>query len=253
MEQIKKFFFSDRAMLALVVLNTISIFVGGFYPESYIFTILDSIFTVLFLLEVIVKVRNLSWKGYWKDGWNRFDFIITVLALPSLANLFMEGGIATNILLTMRVLRIFKSFRLFRFIPNIGSILKGIQLAIKASFVVAVGVTVLLLILSILTSALFGSFVPEYFGNPGIALYSTFRLFTVEGWFDIPDLIAARSSAAMAIVARVFFSIELFIGGILGMSLINSIFVDAAVSDNNDEVMAKLESIEKEIKELKKD
>jgi len=247
-----RFFLDDRVMLALVILNTFSIFVGGFFAESFLFTVLDSIFTLLFLLEVIVKVREWSWRKYWSDGWNKFDFIITVIALPSLLNLFITGSIATNVLLAFRVLRVFKSFRLFKFIPNISSILKGIRLAMKASFVVAVGVAVLLLVLSILTSALFGALAPEYFGNPGLALYSTFKLFTVEGWFDIPDLIAQRSSEAMALFARIYFSIELFIGGVLGMSLINSIFVDAAVSDNNDDVMDKLDRIEEAINELKK-
>lgn len=36
------------------------------------------------------------------------------------------------------------------------------------------------------------------------------------------------------------------------MSLLNSVFVDAMVSDNNEEVIAKLDRIEKELQELKK-
>jgi len=237
-------------MMGLVILNTLSIFVGGYYSDVFAFTLLDSIFTVLFIVEVLVKVREWGWKEYWADGWNRFDFVITMVAIPSLVNMFVHISIPTNILLAFRVLRVFKSFRLFKFIPNIKDVLKGIKLAIRASLVVAVGVAVLLLVMSILTSALFGQVAPEYFGSPGLALYSTFRLFTVEGWYDIPDLIAERSSAAMATFARVFFSIELFVGGVMGMSLINSIFVDAAVSDNNDEVIDKLNALEKKLDEL---
>lgn len=36
------------------------------------------------------------------------------------------------------------------------------------------------------------------------------------------------------------------------MSFINSIFVDAMVADNNDEVMQKLDEMQKSIEELKK-
>lgn len=111
---------------------------------------------------------------------------------------------------------------------------------------------ILLLVLSILTSALFGNFAPEFFENPGLSLYSTFRMFTIEGWYEIPDLIATRSSEGMAIFARIYFTVELFVGGILGMSLINSIFVDAAVSDNNEEVIQKLNNIESYLKDLSK-
>lgn len=51
--------------------------------------------------------------------------------------------------------------------------------------------------------------------------------------------------------ARIYFAVLVFIGGILGMSLINSVFVDAMVEDNNDDVLEKLEHIEKELRELK--
>ena len=241
----RRFFLNDTIILLLVILNTLSVFIGGWYPQNYAFTIADCIFTLLFLIEVIVKIREYGWKDYWKDGWNKFDFIITVIAVPSLFNLVIPGAIPSNVLLAFRVLRVFKVFRLFRFIPNISDILKGIRLAMKASFVVTIGVAVLLLVLSILTSAIFGSFAPEYFENPGLALYSTFRMFTIEGWYEIPDLISTRSSEGMAVFARIYFALELFIGGILGMSLINSIFVDAAVSDNNEEVLEKLDRIEK--------
>jgi voltage-gated sodium channel len=42
-------------------------------------------------------------------------------------------------------------------------------------------------------------------------------------------------------------------GGIIGMSFINSVFVDAMVSDNNDEVEAKLDEINKKLTELTKE
>lgn len=250
---VKRFFLSDRAVLILVLLNTLSVFAGGYFPDSSVFTLLDSVFTLLFIVEAAVKIREAGWRRYWKDGWNRFDFIVTIIAVPSLINLVTAGLLATNALLVLRVLRIFKVFRLFRFIPNMTSLLKGVVLAMKASFVVTIGVAVLLLVLSVLTSAMFGQYAPEYFGTPGEALYSTFRLFTVEGWYEIPDLIADRSSAAIGVLAKIYFAMELFIGGVLGMSLINSIFVDAAVSDNNDDVKKDLKEIREILERMNKD
>ena len=55
----------------------------------------------------------------------------------------------------------------------------------------------------------------------------------------------------MALV-RFYFCLLLIFGGIIGMSFINSIFVDAMVADNNDEVMQKLDEMQKSIEELKK-
>ena len=48
------------------------------------------------------------------------------------------------------------------------------------------------------------------------------------------------------------FAIALLGGGIIGMSLINSIFVDAMVSDNNDDVKSQLSEMEAKIDELTK-
>lgn len=249
----KSIFTNDKFILAIIILNTISIFIGGYFPESLAFRVVDSVFTILFLVEAIVKIRAVSFKTYWLDGWNRFDFVITIAALPSLLNLFIDGSIAMNVLLTFRVLRIFKSFRLFRFIPNISKILSGIKMAMKASFVVALGSGVLLLLLAILTSAIFGQIVPDYFGTPGAALFNTFRIFTIEGWYEIPEAISSLSSNAMGVFAKIYFAVMLFVCGILGMSLINSIFVDAAVSDNNDELIKKLDKMEDMIRELKEE
>jgi voltage-gated sodium channel len=40
------------------------------------------------------------------------------------------------------------------------------------------------------------------------------------------------------------------VGGIIGMSLVNSIFVDAMAADNNDEVLKKLNRLEKKLDNL---
>ena len=63
----------------------------------------------------------------------------------------------------------------------------------------------------------------------------------------MPEAIAKNGGAAMAVFARIYFSLLLFFGGIIGMSLVNSIFVDAMAADNNDEVLDRLAQLEKKI------
>lgn len=244
---LKSFFTNDKIMLALVVINTITIFIGGYGKAAQVFLWIDSLFTLLFLIEVLVKICTYGWKGYWSENWNKFDFIITLVAIPSLANLFVETGVATNVLLSLRSLRIFKSFRLLKFIPNINGLLKGIGLAMKASLIVSIAFAVLLLIISILSSSLFGRIAPDLFGDPGVSLFTVFRLFTGDGWSEIPTQIAENSSEFIGRLVRIIFAILFFLGGILGLSLVNSIFVDAMAGDNNDEVLKKLDELEKKI------
>ena len=253
MESVKRFFTDDQLMLILVLINTGIIFISGVLPnQEGIFNIIDSVFTLLFVFEALVKIHVLRFSDYWSNSWNRFDFIIVLLALPSCLNIFGEVLPNTNVILSLRTLRAFKAFRMLKFIPNVNSLLNGIKLAFKASYIVALGLIVLLLVFSLITTFLFGSFAPQYFGNPALSVYSIFRLFTVEGWYDMPEAIAINGGSTMAIFARIYFSVLLFFGGIIGMSLVNSIFVDAMAADNNDEVLEKLSQLEKKLDQMQK-
>lgn len=253
MDSVRRFFTNDNIMLVLVLINTGIIFVSGFMSgHGGSLLIIDSLFTLLFLFEALVKIRVHGFPKYWSDGWNRFDFILVLIALPSCINIFGEIFPGTSVLLSLRTMRAFKAFRMLKFIPNVGSLLNGIKLAVKASYIVAIGLAVLLLVFSILTTFLFGNAAPQYFGNPALSVYSIFRLFTIEGWYEMPEAIAMNGGSAMAVFARIYFSILLFMGGIIGMSLVNSIFVDAMAADNNDEVLEKLSQLEKKLDRIDK-
>ena len=201
-------------MLALVVINTITIFIGGYGKAARTFFWIDSLFTLIFVVEVLVKIKTYGWKDYWSENWNKFDFIITLIAVPSLLNIFVETGLATSVILSLRSLRIFKSFRLLKFIPNISGLLKGVGLAVKASFIVSIAFAVLLLIISILSSTLFGKISPDLFGDPGVSLFTIFRLFTGDGWSEIPVQIAENSSVfigrLLGLYSQSCFSLEAF-------------------------------------------
>jgi len=247
---LKRIFCNDQMMLLAILLNTIIIFIGGFWPDNICFELLDACFTLFFVCEAIVKISTYGWKSYWSEAWNRFDFIILIIVLPTLADPFLEQSLAMNALLALRCVRIFKSFKMLRFIPNIHNLLNGMKLAFKTSFIVIIAFVVLLVIFSILSCAVFGKIAPDYFGNPGISLYSIFRLFTIEGWYEMPDTIAANGGDGWGLFARLYFSALLFIGGIIGMSLINSVFVDAMTANNNDDVLEKLDRLERKIDQV---
>ena len=252
MERIKDLLCSDRVMLYAIMINTALMFFGGFWPDSLWFEAADAVFTLLFIFEAWAKISRMGWRAYWSEGWNRFDLIVLIVALPSLASPILEQTYATNAILALRSMRLFKSFKMLRFIPNIHKLLAGIRLATRASLLVFIAFIVFLIIFSILSSTIFGNIAPEYFGNPAISIYSIFRLFTVEGWYEFADTIAQNASAGWAFFARVYFSVLMFLGGIIGLSLINSIFVDAMAEDNNDEVLEKLRRLEEKIDQLTK-
>ncbi len=250
MKTLRDLLCNEHIMLWAIVLNTIVMFVGGFWSESSFFELSDVFFTLLFVCEAAAKISTYGWKNYWSSGWNRFDFVVLIVALPSIASPFLDQSMATSTILALRSLRLFKSFRMLRFIPNIHKLLEGVLLAVKASPLVFMSFAVFLIIFSILSSTIFGNIVPEYFGNPAVSLYSIFRLFTIEGWYEFPDAIAANGGQYMGVFARCYFSVLMFLGGMIGMSFMNSIFVDAMAEDNNNEVLKKLNQVEDKLDTL---
>ena len=105
-ERLKDFFCNEQMMLYAIVLNTFLMFVGGFWPQSLWFELSDAFFTEIFLCEAVAKISRYGWTGYWEKGWNRFDFVVLAIALPSLASPFAEQTMATNTVLALRSMRL---------------------------------------------------------------------------------------------------------------------------------------------------
>ena len=261
MTQLKSLLLNSRFILILIFINSILIFIQEFNGVPRFLYHIDNGFIVIFMIEICVKIRTYTFKEYWKRPWNKFDFIIVSLSFVSMIveMIFNGSTYSFTFLTSFRVLRTFKLFRLFKFIPNIKSIINGVNLALKTSYVVILSFLILLFIVSIFTCSMYKNIAPEYFETPLSSVYSIFRIFSIEGWYEIPDLIATRTTPFFAFMTKLYFVSILFIGGMLGMSLINSIFVDAMVSDNNDsledkvkDLSDKIEELTNEIKSLKK-
>jgi len=251
---VKKIFLNDKFILLLILINAVTIFASGFemLPSNrFIFSITDNIITGLFITELIVKFKEFGIKGYFDSNWNKFDFVLIALSLPALIA-FVGNFEITNLsfLLVFRVMRVFKSFRFLKFIPGIEHLVKGINRALKASIFVFIGFIIYIFIISILSFYLFKGVSTEYFGNPLNSLYTTFKIFTVEGWYEIPDLLTQNLSSTTSFFTYLYFIFVVISGGIFGLSLVNSIFVDAMVSDNNDALEKKIDSLEKKIDKL---
>lgn len=251
---IKKLFLNDKVILTLILINAAIIFISGFelsQSNKFLFRLIDNIITGLFIIELVVKIREFGFKNYFSSNWNKFDFTLIALSIPSLISFTLNLEI-TNIsfLLVFRVLRVFKSFRFLKFIPGIEQLIKGIQRALKASVIVLAGFAIYIFIIGIFSFYLFKSSAPEYFNNPLSSLYSIFKIFTVEGWFEIPEQISMGFSPIASFFIYFYFIFILLTGGIFGLSLVNSIFVDAMVSDNNDDLEKKIDNLDKKITDL---
>lgn len=255
MKTLKQLFLNDRFILLLILLNTVTIFSEGFpglpFWTAELLLLSDAGFTILFSIEAGIKIHHNGWKSYIKSNWNRLDFILVLLSLPSLVMLFdIWHGTDLSFLLVLRISRVFKFFRFFKFIPGIDDLAVGVQRALKTSVVILMGYFIYSIVIAILSFSLFKHISPEYYGDPATAFYSTFIVFTVEGWNILPEQIAAEQSTLSVFFIKSYFIIILLTGGIFGLSLVNSIFVDSMVSDNNDVLEQKIDILTKKIDEL---
>jgi len=255
---LKRLFLNDIFLLIIISLNALIIFLQGFFsvlsPAGKTLEMADHFFTVIFIVEALIKLNAWGVKGYFKEGWNIFDFSLVLIALPSLVVLFTPlEMISLDFLLTLRILRVFKFFRVLKFVPNVEQLIVGVLRAVKSSVLIIFAFFIFNFIFAILSFSFFAEVAPEHFENPLIAFYTTFKVFTIEGWYEIPDLIAERTaSVGLAVFARIYFVLLLFGGGIFGLSLINSIFVESMMSDNNDEVLERINGLENKLDELVK-
>ncbi len=243
---LSRFFTNEWVILVAVLGNSAILFALGYDDLQFNSNLIiaDHCLTLFFLLEAFFKIKTWGRQKYFGTGWNRFDFTIVVISLPSLAELFFDlSEIDISFLLMFRILRVIRIFRFMRIIPNITALISGVMRAFRASIFVFVALLCYNLLLAVLTCYIFKEASPKYFGDPLVSFFTIFQVFTMEGWDAIPASIAETNSPAMATFARIYFIGIVLTGGMFGFSIVNAIFVDEMVIDNTDKIEAKIDDI----------
>ena len=250
---IKNIFLNERLIIIIIILNAIILFLQESGIQNQFINVLDFCCSIIFVIEMIVKMKEYGVKGYWDSGWNRLDGTLVILTIPSLiAFVLPMRSLDLSFLLVLRILRVFRFFRLVHVFPGFTQLMKNFVVAMKRSYAVFVGLLIMIITFAMIGCGLFKDIAPEYFSTPLEAIYSTFRIFTGEGWNEIPDTVAQGVHSGWAHIIRLYFCLILIVGCIIGMSLLNSIFVDAMVSDDEEGIKEQLNSIETSLDEIKK-
>ena len=251
LSKLKKIFLNESVILSIIIINTLIIFLTESGINNYMLLHFDIFITIFFVIEMIVKIKEYGFKNIWENGWDKFDLIIVILSLPSISTLFTDSALHNlSVILTLRLLRIFRIFRVFKFFPNISQITKGFIRALKQSRAILIAFTIIIVISGLINCCLYKNIAPEFFSTPLDSIYTVFRIFTIEGWYEIPDTIAAATSPFIGKISRLYFCLLLCGGGIIGLSFINSVFVDAMAEDNNDDIKEQLNRIERKLEEI---
>ena len=161
-------FLSERVMLGVIVINLIAVFIEECGFVNVVVSAIDVTCTVLFAIEMAVKIYCYGWKEYWSKNWNRFDAVLVIASLPSLVVVFFPEAsfLDISIILILRIVRVFRFFRLFKMFPTFEAISHNFWKAMKDSTPVFLCFVLIVLVWSMVTCFFFKGVAPEYFGSP---------------------------------------------------------------------------------------
>ena len=273
--KIRKPIINDRFLLILILTNTLVIFLhsfDGLKPYYYLLDILDVIFTMIFICEISIHIFQSSgvnvaekFKNFHNDKWNKIDFYSVLLAIPSIGVLFVEDLEIFAGFTVLRSLRIFKILRVIEFIPEGKEISSKLLKALKGVFFIMVAFILYSIIISLISVTLFKSSAPSFFSNAFDSFFTIFKIFSGDGFSDVVNEIVSNSSLEFGYFTKLYFVMIVFTGSILGLSLINSVFIDQmsnfdkkgeskinSLENKLDEVLKNQELLLKELNELKK-
>jgi len=257
----RKVIYNERLLLGLILVNVAVIYLHTFDALAAYFLMLDAIdvgFTVFFAAEILTKVADMPGKGklraYLRDPWNKVDFCSIVFALPSIGvlishNLDVFAGFAA-----LRSLRVFKFLRIIEYIPNGKRISRQVYHALKSISFIVLAFVVYSTIISIISVSLFKPYAPSYFHDAFDAFFTIYNVFSGDGFSGAVAEIGQNCRPSFLYFTKVYFVFIGFSGSILGLSLINSIFVDAMVQAEKAEdeaAAAALAQLQAEIRTLR--
>jgi hypothetical protein len=103
----------EAFIFVVIILNTFTLAFDQ-YPDLPVFVldllnVFNIIFTVIFTLEVLLKMIGLGGRDFIKERFNQFDLFVVIISLLEFQN--QEGP---GIFSSLRAFRLFKLFRLFR-------------------------------------------------------------------------------------------------------------------------------------------
>merc|ERR1719336_584448 len=84
----------DIFIMGCILANTLSMAVEH-YGQSDTMTevlyVFEWIFVIIFALEAFIKISAYGWRLYWASSWNKFDFVIVIVGIISVINVFGDG------------------------------------------------------------------------------------------------------------------------------------------------------------------
>ena len=175
--------------------------------------------SIVFLMELVLKLIGIGWKEYSKDEFNLFDMVIVCFSVFEWILLWTGGGIAVSGLSVFRLFRVMRILKLAKSWEDLNKLIRLIALSIGDVTSAAGLLLVIMFIFSMIGMQLFGGqwnaeiFYPDdppraNFDTLGWATVTVFQVLSGENWNDV---LWAGMKASGELAA--FYFLALNIGG----------------------------------------
>jgi len=239
----------EGIILAIIVINAIILGLEtsptAMAAAGPLLQALDQIILVIFVLEIATRLIA-DFKGFWRDPWRIFDFIIIAIALIP----------ATGALSVLRAFRILRVLRLISTIKAMRRVVTGLLSALPGMGSIVFLLGLIFYVFAVIATKLYAGAFPQWFGSIGESSYTLFQIMTLESWSMgiVRPVMAEFPYAWMLfvpfIIATAFTVLNLFIG----------VIVDAMQSEHEaearaerDAMMSETEMILSEVRGLRKE
>uniref|UniRef100_A0A3B3T7U0 Voltage-dependent L-type calcium channel subunit alpha n=1 Tax=Paramormyrops kingsleyae TaxID=1676925 RepID=A0A3B3T7U0_9TELE len=188
----------EYLMFLLIMLNTLCLGMQHCNQSDYITKVsntLNLLFTILFTVEMIVKLMAFKAKGYFGDPWNVFDFLLVVGSIVDV--ILSEIDDAENMSVSITFFRLFRVMRLVKLLnrsEGIRNLLWTFIKSFQAIPYVALLIVMLFFIYAVVGMQFFGKIAlvdgTEIYRNSNFqtfpqAILLLFRVTTGERWQEV--------------------------------------------------------------------
>ena len=166
----------QNTILGVILFNAIILGLETVEPvmarAGGLITALDRLCLAIFVAEIAAKLFARGVGGFFRSGWNIFDFIIVGISLVP----------ASQGLSVLRALRILRLLRVVSVAPSLRRVVEGLVSALPGMGSVFLLMGMIFYIGSVMATKLFGDAYPQWFGDLGRSAYSLFQIMTLESW-----------------------------------------------------------------------
>ena len=233
--------FLDNFIMVIIVLNMITMAMGfENAPPAYdqTLTMLNYIFTGIFIAECIIKLIGLGIIGYFHSGWNKFDFFVVIASILDIIIANIDGIDAAflksfQIIRVLRVMRITRALRLVRSLKGLEKLIQTLSWSISALMNVVLLMVLIFSIFAILGVYFYDGIdyeiykdkffeINEYYNvdNFYTSFLLTFRCATGEKWpHMMMELAFVDTVEVYEFYAYIYMIISNFFNGIIMINL----------------------------------